>query len=600
MGALHFATALALASSGRLVAAHVAGQLLQALVPAASVRVTARLVDAVRNSPSTGLQPVLWFVAIQAGLLFTQYGLGMLASLASQLSQQKTANHVLLLISDHTQRYPFDSRQTSPFNEEVAFLRYNTPYRSYQPVNYLIAAVGSIVSLVTVLLSVGKAGYVVTVVVLVGSIPMWYAANRGARLQFVASAGQAGDSYKSDYFYRLLISREHAAEIRLHDAAAFLTRRWQENVDRALGRAWRALVGQAAAEVPAQVTNMVSLAAVTMTLAFGVARGVLSLGQYVADVQAVATLQGTATSLYHSLSFLLQASLYSSRLRAFLDSTPLAESRDSEPSDTVCQATGQTPLPASSVELEQVAYSYPATPFAAVEDVTVNFPAGSLNVVVGPNGAGKTTLLYILAGLCSPTTGTVRVNEHATASGDDRQRHSVALVAQGFAQFNLTLAENVALESQEFTRRDEGRIVEALRQAGAANLVSRVGLGAPLGPEMNEGLGLSQGEWQRLAIARALYRSPQLLLLDEPTASADPVQRREVWAMLHRLRGSTTIVVVTHDLSIGPFADRILVMNGGHLVSQGPHTSLVRSSAFYRQLYDRYLVDQGEGEVMEA
>ncbi|GAB6876467.1 ATP-binding cassette domain-containing protein [Thermaerobacter litoralis] len=602
-----FAYRLAWDAAPLALVIHVTAQVLQAVLPALSVKVTSLLVDAVRVSAMSGLGLAVRFLVLQALLVLAQHAVETAVSLASQLGQQKTATHVLDILIGRVQQAPFDIRQTTRFNEEVAFLRFNAPFRAYQVVNAVNALVAAAVTAAGVVAAIGTTRWHLGMVVLVATVPTLFAARRAVRVQFNASLQQAGDTYRAHSFYELLLNRKHAAEITLHRAGDFLRRVWRFHAERALDRAWRAFRTQTAVEVPVQVLNVVSLAGTTLAFARYVAEGSLSVGGFVAGVQGITFVQNAATSFYTSLSSLWQVLLYMERLREFFGHgqghpTGGVDPNSHEPLGRVERsATQLVPTgtfvkydhPEHLLELEKVSFAYPGSSELALRDITLVVSAGQVLALVGPNGAGKTTLLQITAGLSSPTSGVVRTGTLLRSpQGDDLK--DIALVAQEFLGLHLTLFENVALTSDEPNPDTERRVLAALTLAGAGGLVDRVGLYAPLGPEINDGRGLSRGEWQRIALARALYRNAKLLLLDEPTASADGDQRRHLSALLKDLsQQCTAVVVATHDPVIAAVADRVVLLQQGHVVAEGEHKDLLRTVPTYRRLMRRAWLESG-------
>lgn len=582
--ALLLATRLARTAAPRPMLYHLGAQGLGALIPAASVRVTTLLVDAVAQSAQDGLGPVLRLAVLQAGLLLLQYAFSTVSNLSSQLASQLTANHVLGLLAERSQAVPFPERQTTRFNEELAFLRLNTPFRSYQPVQQLTSVLSAFITLVSVLAIIGSAQGWIAVLVLAATMPTLYAAYRATRVQFAASVAQAGDNFKADYFYRQLTLREHAAEIYLHRAAPFLLGKWRRHKEQALQRAWQALLGQTYVEIPAQILNVGSMGFTTVLLGRFVWQGTLSVGAFVADVQAIRSLQQAATGVYQAFASLLQVALFMERLGSFLAS----------PIPASIIPSGQVPAePPDFLVLRDVAYRYPDSDRDSLVQVTATLPERALTVVMGPNGAGKTTLLYVLAGLLPVSRGMILYPPNLLRDG----RPDVALVAQDFARFSATLYENVTLKEPD-TLALQGEAVQALEEAGAASLLSQLDLTSLLGPDMNQGAELSRGEWQRIALARALIRRPRLLLLDEPTASADPTQRQEVRRLIEQLRSDSTVVVVTHDRPLAEKADQVLLLDAGRLVAAGTHEELMDQSLNYRRLIGRKAREDAHEEAM--
>lgn len=234
--------------------------------------------------------------------------------------------------------------------------------------------------------------------------------------------------------------------------------------------------------------------------------------------------------------------------------------RDLPPADTASLPTSPQQL-----VLEDVHFTYPGAEHAALGGVTLSIPFGSTFGIAGPSGAGKSTLIDILLGLATPTSGTVRVDDTPLSSATRAWRSSVAYVPQHVALFAGTVAQNVALTWGDDL--DESRVLQALERAQLADLVTRRGgIHTPLG---ERGLDLSGGQRQRLGIARALYPSPRVLVLDEATSSLDGRTEESVAQAIRGLRGDVTVVSVAHRLSTIRWFDQIAYLVDGRIVDTG-------------------------------
>ena len=241
------------------------------------------------------------------------------------------------------------------------------------------------------------------------------------------------------------------------------------------------------------------------------------------------------------------------------------------------ERSGDRPPPArlrGAVELRAVSYSYSALLPPAVHEVSAVLEPGEHVAVVGPSGSGKTTLALLLATLYAPTSGSVLLDGVDAHEYDtDALRRRIGVVPQSVTLFAASVRDNIAFGRPEVTEAD---LVAAARLAALHDDVSRLpsGYDTVLG---NGGTGLSGGQRQRLALARALAGRPGLLVLDEATSALDPATERAVQDALSAL--GCTRVVVTHRASALAAADRVLVLDGGRLVADGPYATLRRSPA---------------------
>ena len=217
--------------------------------------------------------------------------------------------------------------------------------------------------------------------------------------------------------------------------------------------------------------------------------------------------------------------------------------------------------------------------------------------LVGDNGAGKTTLVKLLAGLYQPTAGQITVESVDLASLDpDQWRQRIAAGFQDYARFELVVRETVGIgDLTALNGNGDEPVLAALARAGAADLPATLpnGLATQLGPNWPDGIDLSGGQWQKLAIGRAMMRTaPLLLLLDEPTAALDAETEHrlfEQWTTTAReLRQATgaVTVLVSHRFSTVQMADLIVVLNGGQIVESGSHSTLMAQGGLYAELFE--------------
>ena len=259
-------------------------------------------------------------------------------------------------------------------------------------------------------------------------------------------------------------------------------------------------------------------------------------------------------------------------------------------------AMADQPVPASlerGIRFEHVSFKYPGTDRLVLDDVDVELPAGSVVAVVGENGAGKSTLIKLLAKMYEPTSGRILVDRTDLARIPPAEwRARLAGAFQDFFRFEFRARHAVGVGDVDRLD-DEGAVVTAVRRAGADDVIVRLtaGLETQLGPTWPDGVDVSFGQWQKLALARGFMRDePLVLVLDEPTAALDAETEHALFeryaaAVRDEHAAGRVIILVSHRFSTVRMADLIVVLDGARVVEIGSHEALMARGGQYAQLY---------------
>ncbi|MDR1803256.1 MAG: ABC transporter ATP-binding protein/permease [Treponema sp.] len=292
--------------------------------------------------------------------------------------------------------------------------------------------------------------------------------------------------------------------------------------------------------------------------------GMYSIGSVVQYVGAISNIINNMSGITGNIGTLLNNIVYMQNTYDFLDLNDPRSSGDRIPDAQNIH-----------IEFDNVSFKYPGTDIYALRNVNLRFKSGKRLAVVGMNGSGKTTMVKLLCRLYQPTTGVIRLND------EDIQNYSHSdymrlfnVVFQDFKLFSLSLGGNVATADDY----DRERVKKVLVSAGFGEKLSSLekGLDTMLGKDCDkEGVSLSGGEEQKVAIARAIYRDSPFVVFDEPTAALDPISEYEVYTKLNEIVGGKTAVFISHRLSSCRFCDDIAVFHEGALIQYGDHDTLL-------------------------
>jgi ATP-binding cassette, subfamily B, bacterial len=339
--------------------------------------------------------------------------------------------------------------------------------------------------------------------------------------------------------------------------------------------------------------------ALALTAAYALLTGgQLTLVSIAVIIPGLSFLFGMTQSLIYQVRTLLESLRYADTLFEFLATEhfegansdtghgALAELRaELEGSSFGGVTAGDRATPRiAAIRLQDVSYVYPETTKSALAGVTCDLTPG-LTAIVGTNGAGKSTLVKLLSGLVAPTSGALQA---ITTTGETLPLAdgAKAILFQDPSHFHFSIRHNVTMR-HEHRLGEEERIREALRLAGLVEVVDALpgGIDTIVGAGFGGATDLSGGQWQRLALARLLYHDAPLLVLDEPSASLDPVGERQIFRLLADLGQEKIIVFTTHRYDTVRRADRIAVLVDGTLAEMGTHEELVRNARDFYALY---------------
>ncbi|MEU0093283.1 ABC transporter ATP-binding protein [Kribbella sp. NPDC006257] len=437
----------------------------------------------------------------------------------------------------------------------------------------------ALIHLVAAVVTAGLLHPLLAPLVLLSVVPEVWASARAVRLQYGSFLRMVTRRRRQTIASDLLTSRSTAAEMRACTAGPALLTEYLRISSQLTAEAQRVELAKSGVQLAGRAVA---------GLGTGIGFAVLGLLLYVGALPLA--LAGTAVMAMRLAGTALSTTMagvsliYENSMYIDLYTTLLKQTRHY----TLPTTRAAAPRDPRRITLEAVSFSYPGQSEPALHDLDLVIRKGQTVALVGENGSGKSTLAKLLTGLYAPTAGRVCWNGVDLATVDPRTVHDrVAIVAQDPARWPMTAYDNVRIGRLD--RESPDGLQRALAGSGADAVIEDLPAGGDtvLSRQFRTGRDLSGGQWQRIALARGLYRDAPILVADEPTAAMDARAEQAAFASLQRLgSGDRTTILITHRLVNVRHADLIVVLDHGRIVEQGSHHQLLARGGVYSTLYE--------------
>lgn len=415
------------------------------------------------------------------------------------------------------------------------------------------------------------------------SIPLFYLALKSGKANYNAKREVSKFKRKYEYLGEVLSGRDAVEERTLFRFEDKINKKWQEQYEIArkiefrTNRKWFIKM-----KTGSLLTALVSIL-IAGVLINPVKTGVITIGMFISLVNGVFSLvEMMAWELTYQVDQLAKDKEY------LKDLTALA---------SLEETLGATDKPKAlipefkSLEFKRVSFKYPRTDNYILKDISFIIEEGRHYALVGINGAGKTTITKLITGLYDNYDGEILVNKKNIKEYSQSQLKAIcSVVYQDFAKYSISLKDNISIGRIKGIGSDENNklIYDAVSTIELNDVIDKLpeGINTPLGKIKSNGLDVSGGEWQRIAMARAIINPAPLKILDEPTAALDPISESNVYKKFEEISKGSTTIFISHRLGSTKLADEILVIGNGSVLEKGTHNELMDKSGIYSQMYE--------------
>lgn len=374
---------------------------------------------------------------------------------------------------------------------------------------------------------------------------------------------------------QLLQSRHAMYEMKVFESQALMSEKWREASGNVEAQIKKTGIKALFLDGASKILSVIYYVFIILTISYSLLQGTVTLGQFVAAIGSLGTLTRKVSGSSWQVTEMVRLALDIDFYRDFLN---LPERSDKREVNEIAHG---------DIAFENVSFTYPGTERQVLKNVTFRIKAGERVAFVGENGAGKSTIVKLLAGLYEPDAGRVLLGGvEVRELTEELRRKMLSVVFQDFQGYELTLRENVAFGNVRYLN-DNDQIKDALELADASELYlqEEKGLDRNLGHLEEDGKDLSKGQWQRVAVARAFMAGAAFCVLDEPTASVDPIAESRMYENFAKIFYRSGTIMISHRLASAKMADRIMVLDGGRIVQDGSHEQLMAAEGLYRSMY---------------
>ncbi|MFS0554348.1 ABC transporter ATP-binding protein [Brevibacillus sp. 179-C9.3 HS] len=562
----------------------IALRIILAFSPLATIWIMKEMVNevtAIALDQTDDYQPLLWLLAGLFSVTLLTNLLETVLRILDAHTEQRLEYHLEHLVARKAASVPLSYFDDPEFYNHHHRIRAEAMgERFLDPVERVLDLGKNLITLISYAVFLLSIHWGLAVMSLLAVIPLLIVQIKFGMSEYFLARLQTPEIREASYISSILNERDSSKEVRLFQLKDFMLGRWSrlylknmKEVLRLLHRREKALIFSGI------FTSSMYVGCLALVVSL-LRASALKVGDFVAIAQAVQNTQQLLSLMTFNLAHIVNRCLYIADLFDFL------EYEDK----TIPQLTGKAEFPAklqSGITFDRVSFCYPKMERNVINEVSFTIKPGERIAIVGDNGSGKTTLVKCLMGLYPIHSGNILFDNQSIHELDisDLQRN-ITVIFQDFIRYNFTAGENITIGrvTQEI---NPSQMRQVAVETGADTFIRRLpsGYDTILGRTLQDGEDLSGGQWQKIALSRALYRRGEIFILDEPTAALDPQAELEVFQQFDALTQNKTAIFISHRMAAARMADRIFVMKQGQLIEVGHHDELMDANGEYSRMY---------------
>ena len=563
--------------------------LLNGLLPASSILALQYLVNMIQKIYTNGYEKTYFTDVVPVFLIFISITLltGILNTILEtykQLYQKLLSNTVNIKVIEKANKLSYISFENAEIYNKLQRARQESTYKPYQIFEVVMSIIKNTIVLVSISGILVFWNWWFTLILICLPLISAWPIIKNEKDMFQIDYERTEETRKQFYYYYLLTTDTTVKEVKTFELGNLLKNKYSQLFRKFYKQDSRIIFRKLKIDLLFQLIFLVFVIVVQYFIVMDAVTGKIPIGSLIAYFQAVTTTQKTSNELMYKLFNMYQNNLYMTQLFSFLnivekDYPYLESSTKRHFEEKLYEEKG--------IRFVNVSFKYPGRKDYTLRNVNFSIKPGETIALVGSNGSGKSTIVKLLTRLYTDYEGSILLDGKPIESYNTTEYiNKISNIFQDFTKYELTVRENIGYGDYK-NEKDEFAIINAAKKSGSYDMISQLPnqLDTQLGKTFANGMQLSGGQWQRIAIARTYMRNAELFILDEPTSALDPMAEEEVFNDFQKHTVAKMGLFITHRYSTVKYATKIMVLDKGSVVEMGTHQELIFKKGLYYKLY---------------